>query len=56
MIEERNEIMGENLKNIIAMNPDKKILAIVGAGHEEEIIKIVKKDLEVDVSYSFSYS
>lgn len=35
MVEERNQIMVDNLKRIREMNPDKTILAIVGAGHVE---------------------
>jgi len=53
LIEERNQIMASNLFNLMNLNPDKKILAIVGAGHEKEIIKIIK-DTESEISYSFS--
>ena len=44
--------MGRNLRRLMDSHPDKKILAIVGAGHEEEIIRLVKK-ME-SISYSFS--
>ena len=40
LIEERNEIMANNLFNL--MKSEDKILAVVGAGHEEDIIKIIK--------------
>ena len=34
---------------------DEKILAIVGAGHEEEIVNLIKKDInKVDVTYSIT--
>lgn len=50
LIEERNEVMAENLKKIMESHQDKKILAIVGAGHEEDILELVKKP---SISYSF---
>ena len=51
LIEERNHVMAKNLKKIIENNKDKKILAIVGAGHEEEILKLIK---DFGISYSFN--
>lgn len=42
LVTERNKIMAKNLNNLIIKNKEKKILAIVGAGHEEEIIEILK--------------
>lgn len=57
LIEERNEIMALNLRTIMHQNPDKKILAIVGAGHEKEIIDLLKKKKDtVSISYNFSIS
>ncbi len=50
LIEERNLVMAENLKDILEKNPDKKILAIMGAGHEDEILELVKRQ---DMSYTF---
>ena len=50
LIEERNEVMAENLKKIMESHQDKKILAIVGAGHEDNILELVKKP---SVSYTF---
>ncbi len=43
LIEERDYIMGNNLKELMVKNEDKKILAIVGAGHEEDLIRIIRK-------------
>jgi pheromone shutdown-related protein TraB len=51
LIEERNQVMAENLKKIIDIHPDKKILAIIGAGHEEDILDLIKKP---SISYSFN--
>ena len=49
LIEERNEVMAKNLEKIMEENEDKKILAIIGAGHEEDILNIIKKP---KISYS----
>jgi len=43
LIEERNEVMAKNLYKLINKYSDKKIFAIVGAGHEFEIINIIKR-------------
>lgn len=51
LIEERNEVMANNLKRVMELHPDKKILAIVGAGHEDDILGLVKGP---SISYSFS--
>jgi pheromone shutdown protein TraB len=42
LIEERNYVMAQNIKNVMAQNPDKKILAIIGAGHEDDILELIK--------------
>ncbi|MBI2129388.1 TraB/GumN family protein [Candidatus Woesearchaeota archaeon] len=42
LVIERNEVMAANLKKIMLENPKAKIAAIVGAGHEEEIIGMIK--------------
>ncbi len=42
LIEERNEVMAKNLYKIMNKYKDKKIFAVVGAGHESEIINILK--------------
>jgi pheromone shutdown protein TraB len=44
LVIERNEIMAKNLYRIMQDNKRKKILAIVGAGHLKEIIKIIKNE------------
>lgn len=51
LVEERNIIIADNLNKIIEKNKDKKIVAIVGAGHEKDIIELIKKP---QLSYSFS--
>ena len=54
LIDERNKIMARNLSYLMKENPEKKILAVVGAGHEEEIVGLIKKDFNHKISYSFS--
>ena len=51
LIEERNQIMANNLQNLIEKNKEKSIVAIIGAGHEDSILKLIKKP---PVSYSFT--
>tara|TARA_Y100000034_G_C6840861_1_gene380421 strand:+ start:27 stop:698 length:672 start_codon:yes stop_codon:yes gene_type:complete len=43
LIEERNEVMAKNLYKVMSKYKDKKIFAVVGAGHEYEIINIIKR-------------
>src|SRR3989338_282751 len=42
LIEERNQVMARNLFQIMQKYPESKIVAIVGAGHEEDILGIIK--------------
>jgi len=53
LVEERNEIMAKNIARLSSHNPGKKILAIIGAGHEKEIMELVKEE---EKKPSFSYS
>ena len=53
LIEERNEVMANNLNKIMLEYPDKRILAIIGAGHEEDILNLMKK---LNIGYSFTVS
>ena len=45
LVEERNKVIAKNLAFLMGRYPDKKILAVIGAGHEEEVIELVKKGL-----------
>ena len=51
LVTERNHIMARNIKRIIEENPEKKILAVVGAGHEKELLELME---EPKISYGFS--
>ena len=46
LITERNEVMASNLAHLFMKFPDKKIVAIVGAGHEKDILNLVKQKLK----------
>ncbi len=46
LIEERNAYMAKALYNLIENNKELGIIAIVGAGHEDELIAIIKKEAE----------
>lgn len=43
LVEERNEYMAKGLYKIMNLYPEEKIVAIVGAGHEEDIVQLLKK-------------
>ena len=51
LIEERNVVIANNLKRLMEDAPDKKILVILGAGHIDDVLELVK---EQKISYSFS--
>ena len=49
LITERNISMAKNLARFIRKAPDARIVAVVGAGHEDEILRLVKKYLKSDI-------
>lgn len=51
LIEERNTVLAENISRLMNAEPDKKILVILGAGHIDDVLNLVK---EQGISYSFS--
>ncbi|MBI2655006.1 TraB/GumN family protein [Candidatus Woesearchaeota archaeon] len=54
LIEERNAVIADNLKKLMNSSPDKKILVILGAGHIDDVLELIKEKQESDVSYTFS--
>ncbi len=46
LVEERNVHMASALADIMRENPETSVLAVVGAGHEEEIAKLVRENLK----------
>lgn len=51
LIEERNTVIAENISRLMNAEPDKKILVILGAGHIDDVLNLVK---EQGIIYSFS--
>lgn len=47
LVTERNEAMGKNLARMMLHFPNTTIVAVVGAGHEKEILKVVKRELSL---------
>ncbi len=45
LIQERNDYMANNLVKLMKTHPKEKIFAVVGAGHEEAILSLVKQKL-----------
>jgi len=54
LVTERNSVMARNLARLMLQNPDKRIVAVIGAGHEEELVKLVNKILDANITYSYS--
>ncbi|MCK4669876.1 MAG: TraB/GumN family protein [Nanoarchaeota archaeon] len=46
LVEDRNKYMAQKMANLMAFYPEKKVLAIIGAGHVKEIIALTKKAYE----------
>ena len=53
LIEERNIVLANNIKKLMGAEPDKKILVIIGAGHVDDVIRIIQND-EDSINYTFS--
>jgi pheromone shutdown-related protein TraB len=45
LVHERNVYMARNLAHLIKHNPKETIVAVVGAGHEKEMISLIKQNL-----------
>jgi pheromone shutdown-related protein TraB len=52
LIDERNKYMAQQLIELDFKNPGKRIVAVVGAGHEEGIKELLKKKNRITFSYS----
>jgi pheromone shutdown-related protein TraB len=55
LVSERNEHMAERLKYMMECDFEKRILAVVGAGHEEDMIELIRS-IGPNITYSFSPS
>lgn len=49
LVEDRNKVMANNLAHLLTVFPGQKILAVVGAGHEKEIIALVEQRIKQKV-------
>lgn len=45
LVTERNHVMAHRLAHLMLDHPDKEIVAVVGAGHEQELIQLIKEHL-----------
>ncbi len=54
LVDERNDFMAEKLAELCNNYPEDKIVAIMGAGHEKEILKMVKEKLNQNITYTFT--
>ena len=52
LIEERNLVIARNIRSLMDSAPDKKILVILGAGHIDDVLELIK-DHETKISFSF---
>lgn len=43
LIEERNDIMAQRLAYLLSTHPESYIIAVIGAGHEDEVKELVKR-------------
>ncbi len=43
LISDRNLYMARKMHELMELNPTKKIVAVVGAGHEDEVLLLIKK-------------
>jgi len=46
LVVERNKIMAANIAGLLRAYPDKVIVAVIGAGHEKELMDLIKKELK----------
>lgn len=53
LIEDRNSVIAENIKKLMKSSPNKKILVVLGAGHIDDVLKLLKDD-ETQITYSFN--
>ena len=53
LIEERNAVLANNIKKLMNAEPDKKILIIMGAGHVDDVVGLIKNE-SGGINYNFS--
>ena len=50
IVKDRDKVMAKNLYTLISNNKDEKVLAIVGAGHEKDMLKEIKRYKKSDLA------
>lgn len=45
LVTERNQVMARRLAYLMKHHPDERIIAVVGAGHEQELVRLVRQEL-----------
>lgn len=53
LIEERNLVIAENINKLMT-NSNKKILVVLGAGHIDDVLELIKTTEEPKISFRFS--
>ena len=46
LVHERNIVMANNISHLMKNSPDETIMAVVGAGHQEEMMKMIKNNFK----------
>ncbi len=46
LVVERNVVLARNLAHILKQNPLEKVFAIIGAGHEEEVLDMIQRKFD----------
>jgi len=54
LIDERNIVIARNIKGLMNSSPNKKILVILGAGHIDDVLELIKHGEETGIRFSFS--
>lgn len=54
IIADRNKVMAKRLSALMHQSPDKKIVAVIGAGHEDDMLELIKKHKEEKITYEFT--
>ncbi|MFC1753854.1 TraB/GumN family protein [Thermoproteota archaeon] len=47
LVADRNKIMAHNISVLMRHQPDAKILVVIGAGHQEDILALVKRKIQL---------
>lgn len=46
LVVERNVVLARNIAHVLKQNPDSRVFAVIGAGHEEEVLDMIKRRFE----------